>query len=717
MPSFASPRHMRFLGLGAVALLAFPALLFPINFNAPRFYAPGSGPGQSIATGDFNRDGVSDMAIGSTGTIQIFVGQRDGGLQPGAVCQAQYLSDSTSSLAVADFNHDGIMDISAVTNIGILVYLGNGDGTFGKPQTYARGSGLYSIAAGDFNGDGNMDLAAVNTAGNYVSVILGKGDGTFQPALAYAVGAAPKYLAVGDFNRDGKLDLAVTDYGNSPRPGNVSILYGLGNGAFQKAVNHATGLYPQSIAVGDFNGDGQPDLAIALFEGDVQILLAGTGGTFLPPLDVPAGPNPVSLQVLSNSGKLNLVVANQWEGVTGPGVGGNTVSILNGNGDGTFQSPETYFVAGGKSGYSVEAVAFGDFNGDGRVDMAAVGGNLSILPGTGPNQFQRPAMVPVGTGPMGITAGDFNGDGKPDLAVANAGSNTVSILIGKGDGTFLPQVMYNPAGRGPTLVVAGDFNRDGKLDLAVGVETGVAIMLGNGDGTFQAGYLAIRSSALSLATADFNLDGNLDLVSETYVALGNGDGTFGTPAYFPYYAENSYVTVGDFNGDGVPDVALAGYDDGGYYGGPFVDIYLGLGNGQFKAGEVLGYSAYTLRASDFNGDGKIDLTAGFWSVLGNGDGTFDALVDGTSGNVLAVGDFNNDGKLDILTSGVSIALGNGDGTFQPAVNFIAGGIAQYAAVADFNGDGKLDAAVTGSGANGVNILLNTTTNHGAAELP
>jgi hypothetical protein len=540
----------------AIVTLAFPSLLFSVNFNAPRAYSLGGGYfGFSVVQGDFNGDGAPDLAVAAinqTGAIEVFLGQADGSFRHLANYKlvVDTVVESANALITADFNNDGNLDLAITSGSGVSILLGRGDGTFAPPVPYAAGTGTDSVATGDFNGDGIPDLVTTNPNSDNVSILLGKGDGTFLLPVNYGVGGYPEYVAVGDFNGDGKPDLAVTNY-NDLAEGTVSILFGVGNGAFEAPVNYPTGKHPQSIAVGDFNRDGKPDLAITQYEGAVAILLANGGGTFLPPVFLHAGPNPAGIVVedVNQDGMLDLAVANQGDN---NGVGGYTVSILMGNGDGTFQTPAVNYVDG------AQAVVFGDFNGDGKVDLACGGFSFSILLNNGKGGFEQPVRQAAGTAPSAVAVGDFNGDGKPDLAVANWGSNNISILLGKGDGTFMPQVTYNAGDGNPNAVVVGDFNGDGKLDLAVANYSGVLVLLGNGDGTFQPPLFNAVSQADSLVAADFNGDGKLDLATTDYAAVvilyGNGDGTF-TQSEIGDLSCFS-VTVGDFNGDGKPDLAV-----------------------------------------------------------------------------------------------------------------------------------------------------------------
>jgi hypothetical protein len=316
----------------------------------------------------------------------------------------------------------------------------------------------------------------------------------------FASAIQPSSIVVGDFNGDGKLDLAVAHSGNNT----ASISLGNGDGTFLAAVDYALGNSPFSVAIGDFNGDGKLDLVTANENGSgsVSVLLGNGDGTFQPVVTYSAGTAPgfVAVGDFNADGKLDLVTANY---------GSNNLSILLGNGDGTFQ-PALNFAAGTQPG----SVAVGDFNGDGKLDLAVTQSTASVvvLLGNGDGTFQAPVNYPAGANPFSVATGDFNGDGRLDLAVADFGSRAVNILMGNGDGTFQP-LRANPAGTEPRSMTLGDFNGDGNLDLVVanGASNSLSVLLGNGDGTFQAPLnFAAGTTPVSVATGDFNGDGRLD---------------------------------------------------------------------------------------------------------------------------------------------------------------------------------------------------------------
>ncbi|PYN65285.1 MAG: VCBS repeat-containing protein [Candidatus Rokuibacteriota bacterium] len=658
------------------------------TFRAATIFASGSNP-RAVALGDFNADGKLDLVVadGMGSAVWVLLGNGDGTFQTAVTYAA---GDSPYAVVVGDFNADSKLDlVVAVGSAGVSVLLGNGDGTFQPPLTFGAGSGASasdsSVAVGDFNADGRLDLAVANSDSNNVSVLLGNGDGTFQAPLTFGAGSGASSVAVSDFNGDGKLDLVVT-VGSA----GVSVLLGNGDGTFQAAVNYATGSSPYAVAVGDFNADGKVDLAIANGDAaDVSVLLGNGDGTFqTTALTFSTGTWPSSVAVgdFNADGRLDLAVAN---------FGAASVSVLLGNpsavlggADGTFQAAPTY-----AAGTNPLAVTEGDFNRDGVPDLAVAdsgSGTVSVLLGNDDGTFQTALAFPAGNGPESVAVGDFNGDGELDLAVTNPGSATVSVLLGNGDGTFQAPLTFG-AGSGASSVALGDLNADGKLDLVVanrGFST-VSVLLGNGDGTFQAPLTLSVSRAQAVAVGDFNRDGVPDLAvanrnsgdigrDTVSVLLGNGDGTFQAPAFFAVGGGAASVVVDDFNGDGVPDLALA------------------------SPGYTTHHESYSLVSV----------------LLGNGDGTFQAARTFYAGGIpssVAAGDFNGDGKVDlaVATSGsnaLSVLLGNGDGTFQALQIFGAGSGPVSVASGDFNRDGVPDLAVANFYSNNVSVLVGRKTN-------
>ena len=345
---------------------------------------------------------------------------------------------------------------------------------------------------------------------------------SFAGPVSYPVGEIPWSVAVADFNGDGHPDVVAANLAEYPaEPGQgVSVLLGNGDGTLGPETRYATGRNPYAVTVGDFRGIGEYDLAVAnYFNGTVSVLLGNGDGTFQKSTDYDVGslPRAVAVGDFTGSGVADLVAANYIDG---------TVSVLMGNGDGTFQPTRTIPVGG-----SPAAVTVADLNGDGLGDLVVTddsAARVEVLMSNGDGTFQPPVSFAVGTTPRAVAAADLNGDGIPDLIVANQDSGNISVLLGNGDGTFQPAVSY-AVGSGPISIAVADFNGDGAPDLAVAnlydSPGTVSVLLGNGDGTFQ--------SALS-----FN--------AGSYTAA---------------------VAVGDFNGDGRPDLAVAeGLDPSGMVG-------------------------------------------------------------------------------------------------------------------------------------------------------
>lgn len=290
------------------------------------------------------------------------------------------------------------------------------------------------------------------------------------------------------------------------------------------------------------------------------------------------------------------------------------VLIALGNGDGTFQNASGYPTA-----QTPAFVAVSDFNHDGKLDLATANSNgtVSILLGNGDGTFQSHVDYPVDLMPQSISVTDFNGDGQLDLAVANHQSTVISVLLGNGDGTFQDQAQYQ-AGRSPTSLVAGDFNKDGKPDLVVAdAQGGVSLLLGNGDGSFQNSLALLKSDAVSVVVADFNHDDKLDVAAlapggNITVLLGRGDGTFLAPQLYSGGFASMSLGAGDFNGDGLLDLAIArGFSSE-------IAVLLGKADGTFLSPMKFSPTVFGsyLALGDFNNDGITDIAGGLSLLLG-----------------------------------------------------------------------------------------------------
>ncbi len=534
------------------------------------------------------------------------------------------------------------------------------------------------------------------------------------PFLPFDVSRSPSSVAIGDLNGDGHPDLAVSVYNSDA----ISVLLGDGGGSFGARTDFATGRNPQTVAIGDLDGDGRADLVVTNYSvHTISVLLGNGDGTFRAKTDYAAGsyPQHLALADLNHDGRLDVAVTNR---------GTNSVSVLLGNGNGTFAA-RTQYAAGATPMW----VAIGDLNGDTNPELLVANsgaGTVSMLPGNGNGTFQPKTDVSVGAAPRSLALGDLNGDGRLDLAVANASPSTVSVLLGNGNGTFGPRTSQ-AVGANPQAVAVADLDHDGSLDLATANYSAntSSVLLGRGNGTFaaRADYRA-GNQPNALAIGDLDGDGDADLaVSDWFtwdfatvaVLHGNGDGTFGVQRHLATGADPWAVVSGDLNRDGTPDLVVANY------GASTVSVLLGNGDATFapKTDFATGVNPVSVALCDFNADGRLDLAIanrGATTVsvlLGLGDGSFAPRRDfavGTSPMCVATGDLNGDGWPDLVVVNrgagtVSVLPGNGDGTFRARTDHATGPDPFAVAVGDLDGNGKPDVVVANSSSNTVSVLL------------
>jgi FG-GAP-like repeat/FG-GAP repeat len=500
----------------------------------------------------------------------------------------------------------------------------------------------------------------------------------------FPTGIGPETLAVGDFRGNGRMDVVV---GNTLSTANtVSVLLGNGNGTFAAHVDYAAGGAPTSVAVGDFNGDGKLDIAVLYGSSNavVSVLLGKGDGTFRPFITTTAGPGGDSIAVgdFNGDGKLDIAISDNLELTEG-------VDILLGNGNGTFQAPVTYATA------------------------------------------NDPRMVVVA---------DFNGDGKLDLATINSGSQTVSLLLGTGTGMFGSHADFATKQPGCVSLAAGDLRNNGKVDVVAGcLELGeVVVLLGSGTGSFAtAKAYAVPDGAEIVTLGDFTGNGKLDVAvtngqstGVVSVLAGSGSGTL--KAAVPFATNFGPIGVGaaDFNGDGKLDLVTA--DSGSPFGAAIGDISVLLSNGTSLFAKRTDYSvssasttgAYSGIAAAVLSGTKPDLIipvtfANQLAVLVNkGSGTFDPFVTyplPTNPQAVVTGDFNNDKKIDVAvvnfggTGSISVLLNSGTGTLGAYTQYNTNGYGYGIATGDFNKDGNLDIVVTDLNNDTVSVLLGNGT--------
>ncbi|WP_260736199.1 beta strand repeat-containing protein [Tunturiibacter lichenicola] len=686
---------------GVRSLLVFLiALLIPASLSAqtkPIFpttaFYPINNGGTSLAAGDFNGDGQPDLAYISFSPSGVTVLLNQGATTPPIAVATTSISCTPSTIGAIDMNADKKLDLVLTCSTGyVVVLLGNGDGTFQTPAYYAVSGVSGSAVSADLNGDGYPDIAVIGIqqgTTQAIAVLLNQGStapGTVAAPKFYTAPNNSTYnsLAAGDFNGDGKQDILASS-------SSLAVFYGNGDGTLQtpQPVPSPAG---GSFVAADFNQDGITDIAYTpsstTSNPSVQVLLGDSSGQFT------TGTN-LSLN-LTGSSNFTLAAAGTTNGSKDVNLAlvGDSISILKGDGKGGFVLGQSFALTG---------AIIPEVRPDGTSDLAVsspVG--LTLLSGNGDGTFKGLTTQPVSGTSIAV---DVNNDGLTDV-LSLGSTGTLSTALSRGDGTFVV-LKQTATGAQPGSLVSGDFNGDGKVDAAAiltghGIGHGettqqdseLFLFIGDGDGSFQPATAGVDLQVVGVNSAvvgDFNGDGFLDIIAEysdLYDGLtglvflpGKGDGTFGTPV--PFSQSNTSTTsgailYGDLNNDKKLDLVWNGA------------VYLGNGDGTFQQlplGLTLGINLQPLAVADLNGDGFADLVVGPTIYAGKGDGTFQSSPfytatlpqDRAQISSASTGDTNADGHSDVLfqyttisnTTEAALFFGDGKG------NFVADGNTYY----------------------------------------
>ena len=711
---------------GGIALT--PALRF--RFGVPAgtavlsgLHAPAAEEVSDIALADLDGNGAVDVVSGTFVAQPVTVVLGNGG---GSFLAAPPvpIQGKPADVLVADLDGDGVGDLAAASFDvdpldGVDVALGIGDGGFGPSSFHPVGPDVQGLTAGDVDSDGVLDLVTRSNATGQLKVLLGTGGGTFLVLPPLTGGSSVTDHELADLDQDGALDLWIA--ANSAQA--VGVLPGAGDGGFGAVQLSPVGGLVFGIEVEDFDGDGLLDVATATtgVSTDLSVLF-GTGGLGLGPpqsTGTGGGHNDLIARDLDGDGNVDLATSGLLFDNT-------VVAVVLGTGGGSF-GPATEHYAGSQT----TELGAADADGDGLLDVGVgvrAADSVTFLRGLGGGAFAGPAPVshaPGGQGGSLVTA-DLDEDGNPDLILGDKSASELCFFFGDGDLGFdtpLPPLAIGDVDD----LVAADLDGDALVDL-VGIESGFPtggprVLYGQGGGLFGPPVLLTGVSFPgALHVADFDANGLLDVVVTDTVSAANGvrhwlaqpGQTFTGPTFSFMGATIADVTAGDFDGDGLTDLA-AGRDAGGP---PAVTYRLGNGDGTFGPLVLLPVTPHApdVLGTDLDLDGIDDLVAGVDKASGVDPTGPEVFLGGPGGLVAAGGtfapaqdtgevftaDWNGDCVPDLLGLGGSLCVypGRGDGTFGTASCWTvpSAGPFSTAAVgspvaADFDGDGDADLAI------------------------
>lgn len=620
------------------------------GYQAKVDYATGSAPA-ALEILDINGDTKLDILTANAGSddISVLLGAGDGTFA--APLNAGLLSGALpADLAVANLDADTKLDVAIACsgNDSVTILHGNGDGTFAlTPQIIETGLGTRSVAIGDIDKNSFLDIVTADRDANAATVLYGQPGFTFAAPVPVSVGGNPRTVRLAKIDADDYLDLVTSN----PGTGDMSVLLNDGTGAFGPETRIDVYKLPTRFVLQDFDGDSKLDIAVLLFSdgtdgaplGMLQVLYGDGTGAFGRSRYFGAGTGAIDVQAIQLDADIraDLVVA-----------GTSTVNVLFGRGVNGFETEERY-----PAGARPRAITANDFNRDGERDLAVTNldsGDISLYFGVENSTTLLPKpRVEVSGIPRAIASGNINADSNPDIVVTNLSDNRVSVLLGKGDGTFQPErlVSIRVAGENrssqPRSVALGDMNADGNLDIITGNAgtDSIAICLGKGDGTFEPvkEFFAFNFP-LDVFVRDMNGDGKLDVIvcngtepdspnataPRVNVIFGKGDGTLDPDSRASYTTGDGPrgMVVAELNGDSSPEAITV------HQGSQSVFVLAGRTGGKLTAGtnRTVAVNPNCITAGDINNDGRTDIMTTSDNevisvLLGAGGLNFSAYVD------------------------------------------------------------------------------------------